>query len=156
MTYYERRLPHWQPQGRDLFLTWRLSGSLLAKTMAALSRSKTPQLGNRFVELDRELDKSASGPLWCKEERVAALVASGIESAERKGLCRVHAWVIMPNHVHILLQPGASLAAITQGIKGSTARQANSLLGRTGTLARIVQGLPGLVNRRSGVIASSN
>jgi hypothetical protein len=28
MTYYERALPHWQPEGAALFLTWRLHGSL--------------------------------------------------------------------------------------------------------------------------------
>jgi len=28
MTYYERALPHWQPEGAAIFLTWRLHGSL--------------------------------------------------------------------------------------------------------------------------------
>src|ERR1022692_4643065 len=28
MSYYERNLPHWQPEGAALFLTWRLHGSL--------------------------------------------------------------------------------------------------------------------------------
>jgi putative transposase len=38
----------------------------------------------------------------------------------------------MPNHVHVLLCPKTSLAAITRWLKGSTARQANLILGRTG------------------------
>ena len=49
-----------------------------------------------------------------------------------KGLCRTHAWVVMPNHVHLLIAPLAPMAAITKAIKGATARQANRLLGRTG------------------------
>src|SRR5690242_2955448 len=28
MTYYERNLPHWHPEGKAIFLTWRLFGSL--------------------------------------------------------------------------------------------------------------------------------
>lgn len=28
MAYYERNLPHWQPDGSALFMTWRLHGSL--------------------------------------------------------------------------------------------------------------------------------
>ncbi len=38
----------------------------------------------------------------------------------------------MPNHVHLLIAPLAPMAAITKAIKGSTARQVNRLLGRTG------------------------
>ncbi len=130
--YYERTLPHWQPEGRDLFLTWRLSGSLPAKPMAALRASKTKELGKRFREYDLELDKASSGPLWLKEPRIASVVVAGIKDVAAKGLCLAHAWVVMPNHVHLLLQPLTPLAAITKAIKGSTARQANRLLGRTG------------------------
>jgi REP element-mobilizing transposase RayT len=38
----------------------------------------------------------------------------------------------MPNHVHLLLQPKASLSRITNGLKGASAREANRVLGRTG------------------------
>ncbi len=38
----------------------------------------------------------------------------------------------MPNHVHVLLEPKVPLALITRWLKGSTARQANQMLGRTG------------------------
>jgi putative transposase len=38
----------------------------------------------------------------------------------------------MPNHVHLVLHPFRKLPAITRWIKGSTARAANLLLGRTG------------------------
>jgi putative transposase len=130
--YYERTLPHWQPEGCDLFLTWRLSGSLPAKTMAALRASKTKELGKRFREYDLELDKASSGPLWLKDPHIASVVVAGIRAAGEKGLCHVRAWVVMPNHVHLLIAPLAPMAAITKAIKGATARQANHLLGRTG------------------------
>ena len=38
----------------------------------------------------------------------------------------------MPNHVHVVLRPKTSLAVITRWLKGSTARQANLIVGRTG------------------------
>jgi len=71
MSYYERTLPHWQPEGRDLFLTWRLSGSLPVEVMAGLRARKTEPMGKRFREYDLELDRSSFGPLWLKEPRVA-------------------------------------------------------------------------------------
>ena len=44
----------------------------------------------------------------------------------------LRAWVIMPNHVSVLLRPETSLPVITRWLKGSTARHANLILGRTG------------------------
>ena len=41
MTYYERDLPHWQPEEAGLFLTWRLHGSL-PKEILASRREATP------------------------------------------------------------------------------------------------------------------
>ena len=38
----------------------------------------------------------------------------------------------MPNHVHVVLRPKTSLAVIPRWLKGSTARQANLIVGRTG------------------------
>jgi REP element-mobilizing transposase RayT len=45
------------------------------------------------------------------------------------------AYVVMSNHLHVLLKPknpDISLSQITQRIKGYTSREANFLLGRTG------------------------
>jgi len=132
MSYYERTLPHWHPEGRDLFLTWRLSGSLPAEVMAGLRARKTEPMGKRFREYDLELDRSSFGPLWLKEPRVASLVVSEIERVAANGLCRVYAWVVMPNHVHLLIEPKVPMRLITKAIKGPSARHANLLLGRTG------------------------
>ena len=130
MSYYERTLPHWHPEGRAIFLTWRLSGSLPEKVLKTLKASKTVEIGRRFREFDVELDKACSGPLWLKEQPIAALVAAAISDAASKGV--VHAWVVMPNHVHMLIEPRVPVAEITKAIKGRTARQANLLLARTG------------------------
>jgi len=44
----------------------------------------------------------------------------------------LRAWVVMPNHVHVLWQPQVEMPVITRWVNGATARAANLLLGRTG------------------------
>ncbi len=46
----------------------------------------------------------------------------------------LHAWAIMPNHVHMLMTPDVSVAKIMRWLKGSTARYANRVLGLTGSV----------------------
>jgi REP element-mobilizing transposase RayT len=48
------------------------------------------------------------------------------------GEYELHGYVIMPNHVHILITPLRELPAIMQSLKGHTAREANKILGLTG------------------------
>jgi REP element-mobilizing transposase RayT len=50
----------------------------------------------------------------------------------------LHAGVVMPDHVHILITPSEpwTLSAIMKRLKGVSARQVNQLLGRTGPLWR--------------------
>ncbi|MBM3274446.1 MAG: transposase, partial [Candidatus Sericytochromatia bacterium] len=47
----------------------------------------------------------------------------------------LHAWVVMPNHVHLLISPksDSTLAAIAHSLKSCTAKEANGLPGRTGS-----------------------
>jgi putative transposase len=54
------------------------------------------------------------------------------QGAAEYRLYNLLAWVIMPNHVHVVFDPLRDLPKITRWIKGSTARTANLLLGRTG------------------------
>jgi REP element-mobilizing transposase RayT len=129
MPEYKRRLPHFQPNDAYLFLTWRLWGSLPAKPEAV----PHPTPGHAFAAADRELDRRNSGPLWLKDTRIAELVSRTILAGdcERRyyDLC---AWVVMPNHVHLLLLPRVPVSRLMKWLKGSTARGANLILGRTG------------------------
>ncbi|RPI12327.1 MAG: hypothetical protein EHM65_06090, partial [Acidobacteriales bacterium] len=45
-----------------------------------------------------------------------------------------HAFVVMPNHVHVLLTPRVLPSRLLKSLKGCTARQANRVLGRTGEI----------------------
>jgi putative transposase len=135
--YYERHLPHWQPEHRALFLTWRLHGSLpggwTGSFLGKQKQSEGMTAGEKFRLADSRLDKTTSGPLWLNDPRVARCVAEAIWYGERElALYRLEAWVVMANHVHLLIAPHAALARITKNLKGFTARKANAILGRTG------------------------
>jgi putative transposase len=130
MTYYHRRLPHWHPPGQEIFLTWRLHGSL-PRRVPAPKRDATP--GESFLHFDRILDQARFGPLWLKEPRIAESVISALADGRERETFLLRAYALMANHVHLLMMPKVPLAQLTQQIKGSTARHANLILSRTGT-----------------------
>jgi len=128
--YHRRHLPHWQPFYVDVFLTWRLHGSL----PAGLRPPKVVATsGRHFVETDRQLDHARTGPLWLKEPQVAEAVVAALLAQPSRRLFRLGAFAIMADHVHVLLTPLAPVSEITRRIKGATAREANSILHRTGS-----------------------
>jgi REP element-mobilizing transposase RayT len=134
--FYRRKLPHWHPglnEGTFFFVTWRLAGSAPRARIPRPPANAPLSAGRAFVAVDREADKAASGPVWLRDARVAQVIAEAFlygESGRR--FYQLRAWVIMPNHVHIVLLPKTSLPVITRWLKGFTARQANLILGRTG------------------------
>lgn len=129
--FYRRHLPHWQRANSALFITWRLHGSLPRRTLAA--SLKESNLGKRFLLVDRELDRAVSGPTWLKDARLAKILVDSLcYGEEHLKLYRLSAYVVMSNHVHILIWPKVLLPAITKAIKGFTARKANCVLRRTG------------------------
>jgi REP element-mobilizing transposase RayT len=136
MMFYRRKLPHWLPEISEaafLFVTWRLAGSLPQRRLPQPASRPPLTAGRAFVAFDREVDKAAFGPVWLRDARIAQVVADALLYGESgRQFYKIPAWVIMPNHVHVLLQPAISLSEITRWLKGSTAREANLILGRTG------------------------
>jgi putative transposase len=130
MPYHERHgLPHWDPGDTALFVTWRLYGSLPAPEPQWEFLSS----GRRFLTEDQALDRLATGPHYLKDPAVAAVVAKALRfGADTLKLYDLHAWVIMSNHVHILIDPHVPLSRITKSVKNFSAREANAILNRTG------------------------
>jgi len=129
MPEYRRRLPHFQPENAYLFLTWRLWGSLPPPVDPGLH----PTPGHAFVAQDRALDRHASGPTWLRHPQIADLVAHAILIGDdERQFYQLRAWVVMPNHVHLLILPQVPVTVLMRWLKGSTARHANRILGRTG------------------------
>jgi putative transposase len=128
--YYKRHLPHWQPPGKILFITWRLAGSLPAAFWRECSEKSE---GKKFVAFDRFLDSGQRGPMWLKNPSVANLVMEALRYGEsQRHLYRIFAFVVMSNHVHVLIETVQPIRRITKFLKGYTARCANRVLGRTG------------------------
>ena len=127
MAEYRRRLPHFHPDGEYLFVTWRLHGSLPAAPPDMIHA--TP--GHAFAAQDRALAQG-HGRLWLSDTRIARHVAEAIRAGEGRKLYELSAWVVMPNHVHLLVLPQVALPQISHWIKGRTAREANLLLRRVG------------------------
>ena|SRR5882762_6301522 len=111
MTFYRRNLPHWHPEGKSIFITWRLYGSLPASVLkrirtATNDRSTNPaeadseeSPGRIFRQLDATLDSARSGPLWLADPEFAAYAEYPILRGAELGRYVLHAYVVMPNHV---------------------------------------------------------
>lgn len=82
--------------------------------------------------MDAELDKGATGPLWLRDPKIAGYVEDAIFHGEELKQYELDTYVVMPNHVHVLLWPWIAMDRVTGGIKGVSARAANAALGRTG------------------------
>jgi hypothetical protein len=125
----QRRLPHVYPQGRWLFVAWRLHGSLLPGRYPPPHKCSA---GQAFVWIDRQLDQARSGPVYLCQEPIASLVVDSMKRGADLGHYQLGPYVVMPNHVHVLLLPLVPPSRLLKSLKGSTAREANRLLGRTG------------------------
>jgi REP element-mobilizing transposase RayT len=107
--YWRRRLPHWVPEDSAVFVTWCIA-------------DPTPPLA------------PADGPRWLGQPRVAAIVAQALVHGETvRRSYDLFAWVVMPNHVHVVITPIQPLSEIMRWLKTATANRANELLSRTGT-----------------------
>jgi len=130
MSFCQRRLPHWRPDGKPLFLTWHLHGSLPHNRFpppGALSAGKA------FVWMDRCLDEARFGPSWLRRVELARIVVGALRYAsDTLRYFDLSAYVIMPNHVHVLLLPLVDAGRLLHSVKGFSAREANKLLARSG------------------------
>jgi REP element-mobilizing transposase RayT len=120
-------LPHFDSPETVQFVTFRLADSLPQARIEAL-RSQP----DAVLLLDRELDVGL-GECWLRDANVAALTQESLLHFDGRRY-RLLAWCIMPNHVHVVVEPmeGHTLSAIVKSWKSFTSRQANARLGRTG------------------------
>jgi REP element-mobilizing transposase RayT len=126
-TFHRRRLPHYHSVGQPIFLTWRLHGSLPAnRSFPAVATS-----GKAFLTMDRILDQACTGPLFLRMPEIASLVVNSIRYRDLRQY-QLHAYVVMPNHVHLLITPLVEVSKVMQSLKRFTARQGNRILGLTG------------------------
>jgi len=83
--------------------------------------------------MDRILDNTCTGPLFLRMPEVATMVMDAIHYRDRNlQHYELHAFVIMPNHVHLLVTPLVAVSKIMQSLKRFTAHEGNRILGLTG------------------------
>ena len=74
--------------------------------------------------MDRLLDEVGSGPHYLRHPDSAAAVEEAIwYGSEQLNYYCVHAFVIMSNHVHLLITPLVALPKVTKSLKNFTARR---------------------------------
>jgi REP element-mobilizing transposase RayT len=83
--------------------------------------------------MDKLLDLEGSGALYLRVPKIASLtVEAFFHGAEELRFYELHAYVVMANHIHLLITPRVALAKITHSLKRFTAREANRMLALTG------------------------
>ncbi len=132
--YSSRHLPHFDSPGARQFITYRL-----ADAMPAARRSEW----EAFLALEDDLEKQRKieayldqgyGECHLRDPRIADLVQENLWHHDGVKY-RLLAWVVMPNHVHVLGEIwSVPLGEILKGLKGYTAKAANKTLNRSGTL----------------------
>jgi len=145
-------LPHWQQGAKWQFVTWRLFDLLPNDILAQWTAEKKawlekhPQPWDEATETEYHRQFSARTDEWLdaghgscvlRDPRCANIVAEAFHhfAGERYGL---GAFVVMPNHVHVLFHPkaGYALEDIVHSWKSYTSKMIDKVLGKTGTIWR--------------------
>ena len=145
---YHRHLPHWSQAGRIYFVTFRQADSIPAARAEELGRERqawrrshpepyTPAQWHQYhmlfsARVEQWLDH-CEGSCILADPSCAEIVSDVMEASngQRYGLDR---WVVMPNHVHVLvtIREGFQLQKILQMWKSITAHAINRRMGRRG------------------------
>jgi REP element-mobilizing transposase RayT len=130
-------LPHFDGGELPQFITFRLHDSLPREVLIRWKEELTLQPSVEAQSLMRKrvegyLDQGL-GSCYLRDYDVATSVQRALLFHDQAKY-RLSAWVIMPNHVHLLCTPlsGHSLADIMHSIKSFTSSEANKILNRKG------------------------
>jgi REP element-mobilizing transposase RayT len=146
----QNRLPHWQQDGRTYFVTFHLADSIprskleewiterdawLKWNSPPWSEKQRQEYLRRFVNtVERWLD-AGDGSCVLRNSSAALIVGQAFQHFQGTR-CQHYAWVVMPNHVHLLFStcPGQDLPDLLRDWKGYTSRRINRLLDRSESL----------------------
>ena len=144
----QRNLPHWKRDGSIYWITFHLADSLPLEKLRQWraerdawrvhhpepwSEADWKEYDERFGEkIDSWLDAGMGSRALARSD-IREVVKQRLLAFDGVRLL-VHAAVIMPTHVHALLEPidGNNISQILKGIKGASAREANKLLNTRG------------------------
>lgn len=174
--FSERHRPHIHPPGANLFVTYRLAGSIPAATVREYRAKKawfadqvkrvgrtsennhSRGLKEQIEKFDREwvikfedvLHQAKTGPMWMKNESVADAVAQGLHKLDGDAY-RLDSYSVMSNHVHAVFKPLLSEAELRERID---ADGHPIFIGEHPGLSRIMHTLKGASARECNLILS--
>jgi REP element-mobilizing transposase RayT len=130
--YASRNLPHFDSHGVQQYISYRLADSM--PTARRGEWEAFPHLEDdqeKLRKINPCIDRGY-GACHLRDPHIADLVQSNWWHHDGVRY-RLLAWVIMPNHVHLLIETwSVPLGDILHSRKSYTSKQANSLLGLTG------------------------
>jgi REP element-mobilizing transposase RayT len=153
---YRKYLPHLESPNSTYFVTFRLEGALpqsvlenwrfervqiqsdaerQKRQLTDYEKDRLKYLFSRKVE---EYLDQLYGECWLKERAVAQVVVDTLRHFDGSRYL-LHAWCVMPNHVHVVFtaisksEVQSDLIPIVHSWKSYTAHKANKILKRTGT-----------------------
>ena len=154
---YTRKLPHFQPTGETLFVTFRVAGSLpkevvlrwkeeresavaqldkaTGTTEATRQQAIYHEQKRAFARFDALLDKATPTHHRLDQPVIADAIAGTLHWHHQQRNLDLLCYCIMPNHVHLVavpLRPELPLHQIIKSVKTYSAKQVNAHLGRTG------------------------
>lgn len=129
-------LPHFDGGEISQFITFRLADSLPQRFLDRWREELKEETDDIDAALRRRIEiylDRGFGACYLKDERIANVVQNAFLFFDGERY-RLSAWVVMPNHVHLLLTPlpNHTLAKIMQSLKSFTASKANKILNRAG------------------------
>lgn len=128
MAFYKRKLPHFQFEQAEFFVTYRLANSLPQPVVQEIiierrrlnraiqkykpeekeeGSDKLSDLHKKrellFNKYEKYLDQAETGPTWLQEEEIADIVQEALHYRDNKKV-DLYAYSIMPNHVHAVFR----------------------------------------------------
>jgi putative transposase len=140
-------LPHLKREGGTYFVTFRLAGTLPGEVLLRLKQEREAILQQALAakrlltwheqeslfhwyssRVDKYLD-AGHGACYLRRKDCADLVAGALRYFEHQRY-ELRAWVVMPNHVHAVVQPASPhcLSDILHAWKSFTAHRVQTLL----------------------------
>jgi len=125
--YSRGYLPHYEVDNAVQFVTYHLADSLPAATLEKLefelrSIPDKQKAGTRRDRIEQLMD-AGYGACYLREPQIAKMVQDTFLHFDQERY-HLYAWVVMPNHVHVLFQPlpGYSTRRIVASWKSFTGR----------------------------------
>lgn len=149
LKFYKRNLPHWIVANKTYFVTIRLHGTLpkavvkelqeenrILRECSADADKMMVMKRSQFRRIEKILDSKNSMVHYLDDPLIAGLIFNNLGWLKKRGW-HIHAATVLSTHIHLLtsnhLGKTVNLLEDLGLYKNFTAREANKILGKTGS-----------------------